>query len=269
MPNISESIQGFLDRLGVGQFPSPDRIAQSMDPVAWLLLGLLLVAVIVGVFFSFTTRRSFLKPEEFEATPEMQLARLKQDPTRLPPISIISRLGADSTLELLEYGDQLRTNEWRYRWSTVREDLLRLLSQQNAFGTAYALARYYRAADRQEPDTLRIRRTALIHKLGLLRYVEPDAQGHIAELRVRAHPAEVEGDLGFAGDTLWLQPEEPAPIAQGPVVEMEPIEFRTLQDADLHLNIRRSPTVGGGFRLRLHKRHGYWVVVDEDIEWAT
>ena len=267
MPNLSEAVQRFLE--GLGGFPAPDRILQSMDPVAWLLVVLFVGAIFVGVFFSLTTRRSFLKPDEVEATPEMLLARLKQDPTRLPPVSIISRLGAEATLELLDYGDQIRTNEWRYRWSSVREELLRLLSQQNAFGPTYALARYYRATDKQEPETLRIRRTVLIHKLGTMRYVEPDAEGHRAELRVRAHPAEVEGDLGFEGETRWLLPDEPAPPAQGPLIEMEPIEFRTLQDADLRLNIRRSPTVGGGFRLTLNKRHGFWVVLDEEIEWVS
>jgi hypothetical protein len=109
----------------------------------------------------------------------------------------------------------------------------------------------------------------LIHKLGLLRFVEPDPEGRFAELRVRAHPAEVEGGLGFEGEMRWLLPDEPAPAVQGPLVEMEPIEFRTLQDADLRLNIRRSPTIGGGFRLTLNKRHGYWVVVDEEIEWVS
>ena len=47
------------------------------------------------------------------------------------------------------------------------------------------------------------------------------------------------------------------------------IEFRTLQNADLRLSIRRSPTIGGGFRLTLNKRHGYWVVVEEEIEWVS
>jgi hypothetical protein len=56
--------------------------------------------------------------------------------------------------------------------------LLDLLSQQNAFGPTYALARYYRSTDKQEPDTLRIRRTVLIHKLGQQRYLEPDASGN-------------------------------------------------------------------------------------------
>ena len=50
---------------------------------------------------------------------------------------------------------------------------------------------------------------------------------------------------------------------------MEPIEFRTLRNADLRLNIRRSPTINSGFRLTLNKRYGYWVVVDEEIEWVS
>ncbi|MBW7884227.1 MAG: hypothetical protein H3C34_16610 [Caldilineaceae bacterium] len=262
-----EAVRQFFESLL--RLPPGARIVESMDPVSWTLVLLLFGAVVIGLFFSLTTRRSFLSPEEIEATPQMLLARLKQDPTRLPPIAIVSRLGSDATMELLEYGDQIRTNEWRYSWSSVREELLQLLSRQNAFGPTYALARYYRATDKQEPDTLRIRRTALIHKLGQLRYVEPDAHGGRAELRIRAHPAEVKGDLGFDGEVLWLLPDEPAPPAQGPLVEMEPIEFRTLQDADVRLNIRRSPTVGGGFRLTLNKRHGFWVVVDEEIEWVS
>ncbi len=180
--------------------PQADSVL-ALDPVAWVLVTLLFIAVIVGVTFTVTTRRSFLKPDAVEASPQLQLARLKQDPTQLPPVSIISRLGAENTLELLEYGDQIRTDEWRYRWSSVREELLRLFGQQNAFGPTYALARYYRSGDKQEPDTLRIRRTALIHKLGVLRYLEPDSGGQRTELRIRAHPAEVEGDLGFDGET--------------------------------------------------------------------
>lgn len=267
MTQWMEAIRTFFE--GFGVLPSGQRILTSMDPVAWLLVTLLGGAVIVGVFFSLTTRRTFLHPDEIEATPQMLLARLKQDPTRLAPIAIISRLGADATLELLEYGDQLRTHEWRYRWGSVREELLALLSQQNAFGTTYALARYYRSADKQEPDTLRIRRTVLIHKLGQPRYLEPDANGNPAELRIRAHPAEVQGELGFEGECTWLLADEPAPPAHGPLVEMEMIDFRTLQDADVRINIRRSPTVGGGFRLTLQKRHGMWVIVDEQIEWVS
>jgi hypothetical protein len=172
-------------------------------------------------------------------------------------------------MELLEYGDEIQTKEWRYRWNSVREELLRLLSQQNAFGPTYALARYYRSADSQEPDTVRIRRTALVHKLGLQRRLEPNPDGAPAQLRIRCHPAEVTGDLGFDGQTFWLMPDEPALPAEGPLIEMEPIEFRTLNDAELHIHIRRTPMVGGGFRLALKKRRKMWVVVDEELEWVS
>lgn len=269
MEGVQEQIQQFFDGIDLSAFPSLQRILDAMDPIAWTLVALLSAAIVVGIFFTLSTRRSFLKPDEIESTPDVTLTRLKQDPERLAPVAIVSRLGADATLELLEYGDQIQTKEWRYRWSRVREELLNLLAQQNAFGPTHALARYYRSADTQEPDTIRIRRSALIHKLGLTRQLEPDPDGTPAELRVRAHPAEVQGDLGFAGPVLWLLPDEPAPTPGGPVVEMEPIEFRTLQEAEMRIHVRRSPMVGGGFRLHLAKRRGYWVVANEEIEWVS
>jgi hypothetical protein len=269
MQGFLDTLQQFWEQLELNQFPSPGRIIEVMDPVAWTLVVLLTGAVSVGLFFSISTRRSFLKPDEVETTPDVLLARLKQEPTRLSPVAIVSRLGAEATLDLLEYGDQIRSQEWRYKWSSVREELLRLLSQQNAFGPSYALARYYRSADAQEPDTLRIRRTALVHKLGTLRYLEPDAEGQPAELRLRCHPAEVNGDLGFDGVTRWLLPDEPAPPPNGPLIEMDPIEFRTLEEAEVILHVRRSPVVGGGFRLQVHKRRNLWVVVHEAMEWAS
>ena len=268
MPEPQNLFQQLLDWLNLNNMPPPGQILASMDLVAWTLVGLLVGAVVLGVFLSVSTRRSFLRPDDLEATPEVTLARLKQDPTQLPPLSIVSRMGAEATLELLEFGDQVQSREWRYKWSPVREELLRLMAQQNAFGPTYALARYYRSEDTHEPDTIRIRRTALIHKLGLLRYLEPDVAGNPAQLRVRSHPADVQGDLGFNGETLWLLPEEPAPRPAGPIVEMEPVEFRTLQDATIHVHIRRSPSVGGGFRLHLLKRRKMWVVADEEIEWV-
>lgn len=264
-----EQIQEFLGGWDLSAFPSLQRILEVMDPIAWTLVGLLSAAIVIGAFFTLSTRRSFLKPDEIESTPDVTLARLKQDPERLPPLAIVSRLGADATLELLEYGDQIQTKEWRYRWGRVREELIALLAQQNAFGPTHALARYYRSADTQEPDTIRLRRTALIHKLGLTRQIEPDLDGTPAELRIRSHPAEVQGDLGFAGPVLWLLPDEPAPPPGGPLVEMEPIEFRTLNEAEMRIHVRRSPMVGGGFRLHMTKRRGHWVVANEEIEWVS
>ena len=268
LDRLQQMLESFDLNQDPNQFPSAVRIVESMDPIAWTLVILLAGAVALGIFFSLSTRQSYLQTEEVESTPDVTLARLKQDPTQMPPLSIVSRLGAEATLELLEYGDQVPTNEWRYRWGAVREQLLYLLSRQNAFGPTYALARYYRSQDSQEPDTLRIRRTALIHKLGVLCYLDPDANGNPAQLRVRYHPAEVQGDLGFDGETIWLLPEEPAPTPEGPLVEMAPVEFRTLQDAEIQVHIRRSPTVGGGFRMHLIKRRKMWVVVDEEVEWV-
>jgi hypothetical protein len=193
MPDFSTAFQDFVEQL---RLPIPEGVLESMDFVAWVLVALVAVAIAVGVSFSLTMRRSFLKPDALESSPDLLLARVKQDPTRMPPVAIISRLGAEATLELLEYGDQISTNEWRYRWSSVREELLRLLSGQNAFGPTHALARYYRAADRQEPETLRIRRTALIHKLGLQRYLEPDLD---ANPRDAAHPRPPRGGGGRPG----------------------------------------------------------------------
>lgn len=269
MQGLLDQLRAIIDGWDFSPFPSSQRIFDAMDPVAWTLVILFACALVVGLFFSLSTRRSFLRADDLEATPDITLARLKQDPERLPPIAIVSRLGADATEELLEYGDQIQTKEWRYRWGRVREELIALLAQQNAFGPTYALARYYRSADAQEPDTVRIRRTVLIHKLGLTRHLEPDRDGTPAELRIRCHPAEVQGDLGFDGPVLWLLPDEPAPTPTGPLVEMEPIEFRTLQEAEMRVHIRRSPVVGGGFQIRLAKRRNQWVVVREEIEWVS
>ncbi len=269
MREIIDAIVAFFGGEGESALPSFAQFLQAMDPVAWTLVVLLVVAVGIGIYFTLSTRRFFFSADDVEITPELLLARLKQDPERLSPVSIVSRLGADATLELLDYGDQIQTKEWRYRWNAIREELLQLLSEQNAFGPVYALARYYRSQDRQEPDTLRIRRTVLVHKLGALRRIEPNRNGQPAQLRVRYHPAEIEGDLGFDGDVLWLMPDEPTPPPAGPTVEMETIDFQTVNDAEVTLHIRRTPTVGGGFRLHLQKRRNMWIVVDEEIEWVN
>lgn len=269
MADLFERLRSFFAEWEWGVLPTLPRVLEAMDPVAWTLVGLLILAVVVGVYFTASTRRSFLYTDEVESTPALLLARLKQDPARLSPVAILSRIGAEATLELLDYGDQLQNKEWRYRWGSIREELLHQLSQQNAFGPVYALARYYRSADRQEPDTLRIRRTVLVHKLGVLRHLEPNSDGRPAQLRLRCHPAEVQGDLGFYGEVLWLMPDEPAMPPEGPVVEMEPIHFQTVNDAEVTLHIRRTPTIGGGFHLQLQKRRNMWVIINETIEWVS
>jgi hypothetical protein len=253
---------------GEGGVPSLQQIVASMDPIAWILVGLLGAAVAVGIIFNITTRYSFLQTDEEETTPEVLLDRLKANPTYLPAAIAVNRLGAEATLELLVYGDRVTAKRWRYNWSGPREELLALLSQQNAFAPIYALARYYRCDNLDEAPTLRIR-TALIHKLGQRRHLEPNAEGVPACLRIVADPREEHGDLGFDGPTQWVVEGEPLPPADGPVVEMEVIDFPSLDDAKIRIRIRRSPTLGGGFLLTLKRRAKMWVVVNEEIEWVS
>jgi len=264
-PSLLERI---LQTLGLGNFPSLQRIADSMDPIAWTLVLLLVGAVLMAVYFSLSTRYAFTRLESTEATPEILLFRLKQDPTHLTPQSILNRLGGEATLELLEFGDKMTTTSWRFQWSAIREELLRLLSRQNAFGPIHVLARYYQSTDTTEQDSLRIRRTVLIHKLGQRRYLEPAADGSPAQLRLHRHPAEQIGELGFDGPTIWLDEGQEIREADGPLVEMDVVEFATVEDATVRLRIQRTATAGGGFVLRLEKRRKHWIVINESIEWT-
>lgn len=258
----------FLQSWGLDNLPSLAQIVDSMDPIAWTLVLLLLGAVLMAVYFSLSTRYSFTHFDEVEATPEMLLFRLKQDPAHLTPQSILNRLGGEATLDLLEFGDKMTTTSWRFQWSAIREELLRLLSRQDAFGPTHVLARYYQSTHTEEPDSLRIRRTVLIHKLGQRRFLEPAPDGAPAQLRLHRHPAEQIGELGFDGPTLWLEEGQEVPPAAGPLVEMDVVEFVTVEEATVRLRIQRTPTAGGGFVLRLHKRRKMWVVVNEAIEWT-
>lgn len=262
-------IENHIRAIFPGDLPSIAAVIESMDAVAWLLTALLTAAVGMGILLTLNTRRTFLRVDDVETTPQMLLARLQRNPSLLPPSVIVSRLGAEATQALLEYGDRADDQEWRYKWHSIRSELLYLLGQQNALPPIYALACYYRSVDRGEPDSLRIRRTALIHKLGLQRHLEPNPDGLPSELRIRCHPSEVVGDLEFDGPTLWLMPDEPAPPTQGPLLEMEPIAFHSLEHAEVTLNIRRTPMTGGGFRIQLEKRYNMWIVVDEEVEWAS
>lgn len=269
---MSENANGFeelLRRLGLDSLPTYQQILESMDPLSWTLVLLLTGAVILGVFFTLNTRYRFHAFQEAEATPETLLARLKQDPTYLTPASIINRLGADTTLLLLEHGDQITATQWRSMWNRVREELLGLLASQRAFGPIYALAHYYQSTDRQEPDSMRIRRTALIHKLGQRRQLEPGADGMAAQLRLVRHPAEQLGELGFDGPTVWLETHEQTMPIQGPIIQMDSVRFETVDRASVDLLIQRTPTVGGNFRIQMEKRNDMWVVVGEQVNWAS
>ena len=121
MSDSENRFEELLRRLGLNDLPTYQQILESMDPLLWALVLLLTGAVILGVFFALNSRYRFRDFQEAEAAPEILLARLKQDPTYLTPASIINRLGADTTLQLLEYGDQITVMPWRSRWNRVRE----------------------------------------------------------------------------------------------------------------------------------------------------
>lgn len=266
--SLSRGVADVLNQSG-GPTSALQRIVDAMDPIAWTLVGLLVAAIFVGFIFNVSTRYSFLQPDEEETTPEVLLDRLKANPAYLPPATVVNRLGAEATLDLLEFGDRVTAKRWRYNWSQPREELLALLSQQNAFAPIYALARYYRSDDLDEPATVRIRRTALIHKLGQRRFLEPGENGVAARLRIVADPREEHGDLGFNGPTEWLSEGTALLPAEGPVVEMDPIDFKDLENAVVRIRIRRTPSLGGGFRLTLKRRAKMWVVINEEIEWVS
>ena len=266
MSDSATRFEELLRRLGIDALPTSQQILDSMDPFAWTLILLLIGAVILGVFFTLNTRYRFHAFQEAEAGPEALLARLQRDPTYLTPASIINRLGADTTLQLLEYGDQITAPQWRFKWNSVREDLLRLLSAQNAFGPIYALAHYYQCVDHKEPDSMRIRRTALIHKLGQRRQLEPGVDGTLAQLHLVRHPAEQLGELGFDGPTIWLENAGETMETEGPIIQMDAVRFETVDRASVRLIIQRTADVGGNFQLQLEKRHKMWVVVDEQID---
>lgn len=269
MEQVRSVFRSIVEALDLSNIPSLGTIGEAMDPVAWLLIVLLSSAFIVGIYFAASTRRVYVDIYDAETAPDLLLEQLKRDPTVLPPPDIVRKLGSEATLELLDFGDRADDLEWRFRWGTIRAELLDILSQQNAFGPIYALARYYRSEDKGEPDTIRIRRTALVHKLGVTRFLQPNDDGIPSELRIRHHPSEVIGDLGFQGPAIWLMPDEPAPAAQGPLLEMDPINFLTLEDVELNLHIRQTPMSGGGFKMTMKKRRDMWIIMNEQIEWAS
>ena len=268
MSESTNRIEELLRRLGLDSMPTYQQIFESMDPLSWTLVLLLTGAVILGVFFTLNTRYRFHAFQEAEATPEILLARLKQDPTYLTPPSIISRLGAETTLQLLEYGDQITAGQWRSMWNRGRGGRVGLVSSPHAFGPIFALANYYKSTDTEEPDSMRIRRTALIHKLGQRRQLEPGADGMLAQLRLVRHPAEQLGELGFDGPTIWLENAEDSMAVEGPIIQMGTVRFETVDRASVGMTIQRTPTAGGNFTMEMEKRNEMWVVVNEQVNFG-
>ena len=86
---------------------------------------------------------------------------------------------------------------------------------------------------------MRIRRTALIHKLGQRRQLEPGADGMSAQLRLVRHPAEQLGELGFDGPTIWLESGAETMQVEGPIIQMDSVRFDTVDRAGVRVLIQR------------------------------
>ena len=146
----------------------------------------------------------------------MLLEQLKRDPTYLAPVAILSRLGAEATVELFEYGDQVEIErvalqmEWRARGAPAHHGATErirphlrarpLLPQQRPAGTGH---------DSHPPHGPRAQAGP-----GAAIGTKPRRSSvSIAHTLPRRRSP---GDLGFDGETHWLMPDEPAPAADGP-----------------------------------------------------
>lgn len=267
-----DALQELFDRLLSSEawedLPSLPAWREAMDPVAWIMVGAAWLAALAGLFLHLRTRRAASYQADLETMPASLLERLKANPAYLAPAAILQRIGADKALELLEYGDSVEASAWVSQWTPVREELLRLLSAQHAFAPVNAMIAYYRCADRSEPASLRIRRAALIHKLGQRRYVAPGPDNAPAQLLVFTDGDEPAGELGFPGRIHWLKPEHRPQTTDGPMVELDPINFYSLEKASLQVRIYRSLLVGAGFRLFFTRIGDDWIVTREELEWA-
>ncbi len=267
-----EALRQFLDQLRDAStwsdWPSMATLQAAMDPVAWILVLIALGSVLLGSVFSLRWRRTGGVSADAESHPTTLLERAKQNPACLTPVAMLQRMGAERTRELLEYGDAVEDAHWRSQWMPVREELLRLMSAQHAFASLHALTTYYCCTDRDEPTSVRIRRTALIHKLGQRRTLPRGPDQALAQLLVFTDGQEPIGELGFAGRIHWLKPEHKPQIGDGPMVELDPISFHSLQKATMKMRIYRSLLTGAGFRLHFSRFGEDWIVTREELEWA-
>lgn len=249
--------------------PSGEAWLSAMDPLAWIMLAVTLAALVLGAGLQVMRIRSAAgaDPSE-EAMPGTLLDRLKRNPTYMAPATVLQQLGAELTLELLVFGDGVPDMAWVQRWTPVREELLRQMSMQQAFAPLRALVSYYQCQDVSEPASIRIRRTALIHKLGRRRYVPPGPDGSSARLLVFTDGVEPVGELGFLGRIHWLRPEHRPRLEDGPMVELDPISFHGLDRASLQIRIYRSLLTGAGFRLHFSRVGEDWIVDREELDWA-
>ncbi len=267
-----DALQDFLDQLldpsGWDNIPSWHTLQAAMDPVAWAMVLIVLISVVLGSFFSLRSQRRGGTAADLDRRPEALLESAKQDPACLAPAAMLQRMGAERTRELLEYGDTVEDPGWNSQWAPVREELLRLLSAQHAFASFHALTTYYHCTDRSEPASIRIRRTALIYKLGQRRSLPRGPDQAMAQLLVFTDGQEPVGELGFAGRIHWLKPEHRPQVSDGPMVELDPISFHSLQKASMKIRIYRSLLIGAGFRLHFSRFGEDWIVTKEEMEWA-
>ncbi len=267
-----EVLQEFLDQLqdreGWGDFPSVATLQEAMDPLAWTMVLLVLGSVLLGGLFSLLLRRTGGVVTDADNRPEALLERVKQNPAYLAPTAMLQRIGAEGIRELLEYGDAVDDEGWSQQWLPVREELLRLMSAQHAFAAFHALTTYYRCTDRSEPASVRMRRTALIYKLGQRRSLPGGPDQTPAQLLVFTDGQEPVGELGFAGRIHWLKPEHRPQVTDGPMVELDPISFHSLQHATMKMRIYRSLLIGAGFRLHFSRFGEDWIITKEELEWA-
>lgn len=268
MEELQLQIKQFLDWEEWGGPPSLNAWTTAMDPVAWTMLFVAISVLILGVGMQILRYRSRGHVASAENMPTAMLERLKRNPAGLAPNSILQQIGAERTLELLVYGDSIPDLAWINKWVPVREELLRQMGAQQAFATVQALMSYFHCTDASEPASLRIRRTALIYKLGQRRYLPPGEDQTSAQLLVFTDGEEPVGELGFPGRIHWLRPEHRPQFQDGPMVELDPISFYGLDRASLQIRIYRSLLAGAGFRLSFTKVGTNWIVAKEELEWS-
>ncbi len=268
MEDLQQQLELLLDWEEWGESPSLAAWITAMDPVGWFMLSVGAMVLILGIGMQLLRQRGYGFASGAESMPNTLLDRLKQNPTYLSPTSILQQIGAERVLELLIYGDSIPDLVWGNRWTPVREELLRQMSAQHAFAPIHALVSYFHCTDTEEPASIRIRRTALIFKLGQRRYLPPGKDQIPAQLLVFTDGEEPTGELGFPGRIHWLRPEHRPQLQDGPMVELDPISFYGLDRASLQIRIYRSLLTGAGFRLSFTKVGQDWIVAREEMEWA-
>ena len=268
MEELRDQLEQLRDWEAWSDPPSWAVWVTAMDPIAWTMLAVTAMILVLGVFTQILRRSGGEYGGDAESMPDTLLERLQQNPTYLAPTSILQQIGAERVLELLTYGDSIVDLAWVNKWTPVREELLRQMSAQHAFAPIKALVSYFHCTDTSEPASIRIRRTALIYKLGQRRFLSPGEDQTPAQLLVFTDGAEPAGELGFPGRIHWLRPEHRPRLQDGPMVELEPINFYGLHKASLQIRIYRSLLTGAGFRLSFTRVGQDWIVTREDLEWA-